>query len=219
MSLKKPAAILFDWDGTLIDGFDVIFSSYNAALTYFGLPPMTLEQARANVRLSTREVFPRIFGGNADEAQKIYYKNVIENHLRHIKTIVGTSTLLQFLKEHGIVMGVVSNKTHAILLKEVEHMEWKDFFTVIVGAGVAAHDKPAADPLLLAAEKLGLSPENDELWYIGDTDTDMEAAHAARFKSVFIAHGLGEIGQMNQFPPTISVNDHTDLISTIRSLV
>jgi phosphoglycolate phosphatase len=219
VSLKKPDAILFDWDGTLIDGFDVIFSGYNIALMHFGLPPMTLEQARANLRLSSREIFPRIFGNDAEEAQKVYYKNVIENHLLHIKTMPGTSDLLDFLKAHHIPMGVVSNKTHAILLREIEHMGWGDYFSAVVGAGVAARDKPAPDPLLLAADQLQMSPDKHELWYIGDTETDMEAAHAARFKPVFTAHGLGEILQLNQFPPAISVNDHNDLIARVKALV
>ena len=219
VSPKKPDAILFDWDGTLIDGFDVIFSSYNAALTHFGLSPMTPEQARANVRLSSREVFPRIFGENAEEAQQIYYKNVREHHLQHIKTMSGTADLLNFLKDQGIIMGVVSNKTHPILLAEVEHMGWTSYFDAVIGAGVAARDKPAPDPLLMAAEKLALDPQNHELWYIGDTETDMEAAHSAGFTPVFTAHGLGEIQHMNQFPPAISVNDHNDLIERIRTLM
>lgn len=219
MSLKKPDAIFFDWDGTLIDGFDVIFSSYNVALKHFGLPAMSIEQARKNVRLSSREVFPQIFGKDAEEAQKIYYQNVLTHHLEHIKTIPETLTLLQFVKAHNIPMGVVSNKTHAILLKEVEHMGWDNYFSVVVGAGVAAKDKPAADPLLLACDKLDLSPDTNELWYIGDTETDMQAAYAAKFTSVFIEHGLGEISQQNQFPPTISVNNHAALIEQLRVLV
>lgn len=219
MSLKKPDAIFFDWDGTLIDGFDVIFSSYNVALNHFGLPPMSLEQARKNVRLSSREVFPQIFGENAEAAQKIYYQNVVAHHLQHIKSIPGTLELLKFLKSHNIVMGIVSNKTHAILLKEVAHLGWADYFAVVVGAGLAAKDKPAADPLLLASDKLGLSPETNELWYIGDTETDMEAAHAACFKAVFIEHGLGEISQLNQFSPAISVINHEALIERLRVLL
>lgn len=219
VSLKKPDAILFDWDGTLIDGFDVIFSSYNAALTHFGLPPMTVDQAKANVRLSAREVFPRIFGDNAEEAQKVYYKNVSDHHLRHIKKIAGSEDLFAFLKSVSITMGVVSNKKHAILLSEIEHMGWNDYFDVAIGAGVAARDKPAPDPLIMAAEKLGFAANSNELWYIGDTETDMEAAHAAGFTAVFTAHGLGQIQHMNQFPPAISVNDHNDLIAQIKALV
>lgn len=219
VSLKKPDAILFDWDGTLIDGFGVIFSSYNAALTHFGLQPMTVEQAKATVRLSAREVFPQIFGDKAEEAQHIYYKNVNEHHLQHIKTMPNTDELLTTLKLAGITMGVISNKKHAILLSEIEHMGWRDFFAVVIGAGVAARDKPAADPLILAAGEISMDPTFHELWYIGDTETDMEAAHRAGFTPVFTAHGLGQIQHMNQFPPAISVNDHNDLIQRVKALV
>lgn len=217
--MKKPDAILFDWDGTLIDGFEIIFNGYNAALTHFGLPPMTEEQARANVRLSTRDVFPRVFGGNAAAAQKIYYDYVTAHHLRHIRAISGSVDLLAFLQAHNIPAGIVSNKTHHLLEKEILHMGWKDAFQTWIGAGVAARDKPAADPLIQAAANMNLGNKTLELWYVGDTETDMEAAHNAGFTAVFVEHGLGRIEQLEQWPPALSVADHQGLIKALRDLV
>ena len=217
--MKKPDAILFDWDGTLIDGFEVIFNGYNAALIHFGLPPMTEEQARANVRLSTRDVFPKVFGDNAQAAQKIYYDYVTAHHLKHIKMIEGSSELLAMLQAAGIPVGIVSNKTHYLLEREVELMGWRDVFSSVIGAGFAARDKPAPDPLIQAAANMNLSNKTSELWYVGDTETDMQAAHAAGFTPVFIEHGIGQIEQLKQWPPQLIVADHQGLISAIRALV
>ena len=97
-------------------------------------------------------------------------------------------------------------------------MGWSGQFETFIGAGIAARDKPAPDPLIQAAANMKLSPETHELWYVGDTETDMQAAHAAGFKPVFIAHGLGLIEQLKQWPPEIIVQDNQALIDQVSAL-
>lgn len=209
--MKKPDAIFFDWDGTLIDGFDVIFNGHNAALAAFDLPQLSPDQMKLQIRLSAREAYPKVFGANAEAATKVYYDYVRSHHLQHVKELSGSKEFLEFLKRNQIKAGVVSNKTHPLLEQEIAHFGWNEFFGTILGAGIAARDKPAPDPLIQAAANIGLNSRTHELWYIGDTETDMQAAHAAEFKPVFLAHGLGTADQLGDYAPDLSFADMMEL--------
>ncbi len=189
--LKKPDAILFDWDGTLIDSLPALQSYYNHVLGAFSMPLISLEEARARIRLSARDVFPKLFGDEWQKAFDLYYDCVAKTHLDHLVGIDHSHDTLARLAEMKIPMGVVSNKRHVFLLKEIAHLGWDKYLVANVGAGEAAKDKPAPDPLLMAIDQLHLSPDVHEIWYVGDTETDMIAAVAARCQPIFIEHGLG----------------------------
>jgi phosphoglycolate phosphatase len=189
--LKKPSAIFFDWDGTLVDSMAALHAYYNHVLIHFGMPPITLEQAQSNIRRSAREVFPEIFGGKAEEALSVFYSFVETEHLKHLRAFDGAEDFLNSLATHNIPMGIVSNKKHSFLLKEITHLGWDKYLISNIGAGVANKDKPAPDPLLRAAEQINMFATNYNIWYVGDTETDMQAAEAAGFQLIFIEHGLG----------------------------
>lgn len=190
-ALQKPSAIFFDWDGTLVDSMAALHAYYNHVLVHFGMPEISLEQAKSNIRRSAREVFPEIFGTKSDEALGVFYDFVEKEHLNHLSVFKGADDFLSGLLPHDIPMGIVSNKKHSFLLKEITHVGWDKYFISNIGAGIADKDKPAPDPLLLAAQKINLSHSPDQIWYVGDTETDMQAAKAAGFQLVFIEHGLG----------------------------
>lgn len=189
--LKKPDAILFDWDGTLIDSLPALHSYYNHVLGLYGLPLLTMDEAKKRIRKSAREVFPDIFGDKADEALGHYFAHARETHLSHLRDISGASDFIHALHDLKIPMAVVSNKRDEFLQREVALTPWGDKINISMGAGVAAHDKPAPDSLLLAVQKLGLDSDVHHIWYVGDTETDMQAAVAANCQPVFIEHGLG----------------------------
>ena len=47
--LPRPAAIVWDWDNTLVDGWAAIAAGLNAAFGAFGMPPWTTGEVRARV--------------------------------------------------------------------------------------------------------------------------------------------------------------------------
>ena len=190
-SLQKPDAILFDWDGTLVDSLPALNEYYNHVLHAFSKPPITIEQAKSNIRRSARDVFPEVFGEQAEEALKIFYDHVAAKHLEHLMPFSESHDFLTELSALGIQLGIVSNKRHSFLLKEITHLGWDKYLLSNIGAGEAAKDKPEPDSLLMAAGKMKLLPDKHHIWYVGDTETDMMAAQAAGFELIFIEHGLG----------------------------
>lgn len=186
-----PAAILFDWDNTLVDTWATIIDAMNQTLIAFGHDPWTEEQARVNIQHSGREAFPKLFGSQACEAQNTFYQYIEAYHLQRLNPLPEAESLLQVLRHQGILMGVVSNKKSQLLRKEVDHLGWSAYFSVVIGAGDAVRDKPAADPLLLALESLNI-PASLQVWMVGDAPVDWDCALAA---------GCRPLAMGNRFDP------------------
>ncbi|MBK67288.1 MAG: HAD family hydrolase [Rickettsiales bacterium] len=191
-NLKTPEAILFDWDNTLADNWNLIINSLNATFVKYGLETWSREEADFKVNKSARDLFPEIFGDKSDEATKYFYDYFENNHLNELELFPETKLLIECLFETDIPLGIVSNKRGDLLRREVEHIQLKPFFKAIVGANDAPRDKPFRDPLDFTLNKMNISPmsENDigkrVLWYVGDGHTDLEAANNAYFQPIII---------------------------------
>jgi phosphoglycolate phosphatase len=175
---RLPRAILFDWDNTLVDNWPVIQDAYNATLTSFGKTPWTLDEVRARARASARDSFPALFGEHWREAERIFYEAFTAHHLERLEIMPGAGAMLEGLAERGLYLAVVSNKKGAVLRREAEHLDWARHFRRLVGAGDAARDKPAVEPVELALDGSFVRPGHD-VWFVGDTDIDIECGRNA----------------------------------------
>ncbi|MCQ4159149.1 HAD-IA family hydrolase [Roseomonas sp. GC11] len=203
--LPRPTAILWDWDNTLVDAWAGVQAGMNAALRAFGRPEWSLEQVRARARLSLRESFPALFGAEWEHARDLFYAEVRARHLEFIMPLPGTVAAL----ERGALwpMGVVSNKQGPILRAEAAHLGWAGHFGVLVGAGDAVADKPAAAPVLMALERLGVAP-GPAVWFIGDTGVDMQAARAAGCSAVLLGDAAHDGGIAALAPDAVFPDGH-----------
>ena len=86
--------------------------------------------------------------------------------------------MLEALAGKGLYLGVVSNKKGPVLRREAEHLDWARHFGRLVGAGDAARDKPAVEPVELALDGSLVRPGHD-VWFVGDTDIDIECGRNA----------------------------------------
>ena len=211
-----PRAILFDWDNTLVDGWAAIEAGLNAAFKAFGLPLWDRAQVLANVRRALRESFPELFGAEWERARDIFYAEVRACHLQVLQPMPGAAAALE-AGAGRLPMGVVSNKQGPLLRAEAAHLDWARHFGPLIGAGDAPADKPNPAPILMALQSLGLSPAPD-IWYIGDTALDMQAARAAGLRAVLMgdaAHdgGIATVGADQVF------HDCHELAIALSSLV
>ena len=213
--LKKPAAVLFDWDGTLVDTLEGIRAAHDHVRVSFGQKPWTDAEFHEHIVWSARDLFPRLYGDQWEKAHELFYGHVKENHLRHLKPLPGARDLLQLLRSLNIPAAVVSNKKHEYILKEVEHLGWQDFFFLVVGAGVAARDKPAADPILWALERAAQPFPPATVWFVGDTEADLKAAAAAGCPSILLTHGADRQALVNAFAPVIVERDCRAIVNIL----
>jgi len=215
-ALRRPRAIIFDWDNTLVDSWGTIHDALNFLMAAMEKPLWTIEETRERVRLSLRDAFPAIFGDRWEEARQIYMDRFRAIHLERLTPLPGREAMLHSLTADGIYLSLVSNKTGPVLRHEVEHLGWTPLFGSIVGAGDAHADKPHCAPVELALKPSGIVPGPD-VWFVGDTAVDMECAIAAGCVPVLLGALDSEI-EFAQYAPVLTVADGAALFHALQGL-
>ena len=213
--MNRPAAILWDWDNTLVDGWAAIQAGLNAAFRAFDLPEWDRTTVLHRVRKSLPESFPPMFGAEWERARDIFYATVRSCHLEVLSPMPGAAAAIAAAGALA-PQAVVSNKQGALLRAEAAHLGWDARFGAVVGAGDASADKPAAAPLLLALDRLGVPP-SAQVWYVGDTVLDMQAARAAGCRAVLLGDASHD-GGMAAATPDIAFSDGHALEAHLLSL-
>lgn len=206
-ALPAPRAVLFDWDGTLVDNWGVIHGALNDVLEAHGMARWSREEALERISRSQRDSFPAIFGPRWQEARDAFYKAFESRHLADMVVLPGAAGLLTDLRTAGIVLGVVSNKQGGYLRKESAHLGWDEHFVSLIGAGDAANDKPSAEPVHLALKDTGI-PAGPDVWFIGDSWTDMATAVASGCTGILVQQPGGNLHPMPEgLHPAFEVSD------------
>lgn len=183
-----PKALLFDWDNTLVDSWDVIRAAMNETLLAFDMEPWSPEETRRRVAKSAKDAFPRLFGERWREATEIFYGAFEAGHLDRLRPLPGAGETLQSLGKTGLWLGVISNKRGDLMRAEAEALDWAGYFGGLVGAGDASEDKPAVAPVDLALEGSGLARDRT-VWFVGDAPIDIECARNAGVTAVLVGDG------------------------------
>lgn len=217
MSEPAPVALVFDWDNTLVDAWPGVAGALNAALTAFGHRPWSLAEVRGRVRQSLRDSFPALFGEAWEQARDVFYAALEKCHLQHVTPLPGAAETLSRARERGLALAVVSNKTGRYLRREAEALGWSAQFATLVGAGDAEADKPHPAPMRLALASLGVTA-GPQVWYVGDTALDMQAARNAGVLPVLIGDAAHDGGPARA-RPALHLADHAALQARLARLV
>lgn len=189
----KRDVALFDLDGTVLDTYAPILESMRYAtkavfgealpdsklVSMVGQPLVTQMQAFAAERGCGPEV--------ADELTRVYREYNECDLDEKSFPFPGIPEAIASLKNAGFTVGVVTSKRAALATKSLKAHGLFDAFACVNGAEDSTAHKPNPDPLLTAAEKLGVSP--DRCVYVGDSPYDLQAAHAAKMPSVGVTWG------------------------------
>lgn len=215
---SPPSAVIFDWDDTLIDNWESIHSALNATLTAMGHEPWPIEKTRKQVRQSMRNSFPPLFGDQWEKAAEIFYEHITAHHLKTLKVLPYAQEILQNIKNLGLHLGIVSNKTGHLLREEVSHLGWESYFSHIIGAGDADKDKPQPDPIYLCMEGSGIATNHKEwanIWFVGDAPSDVECAQNAGVTSVLLSEKPISEKEFKNLQPNI----HVESLETLDTLL
>lgn len=182
-------AILFDHDGTLVDTVPGLVAGHNAVAKHFGHPPLTREDVV--VRMASGgglKIMGDLYGADkAEEALNLFRQLVGGGRKKNIVPMAGMERMLAKLGSLQVPMAIVSNAHRDMLDHEVGQLSLQKYFPVVVGADEAPKNKPAADPLFLALERLKLPKETiATTLMVGDSEADLAAAKAAGCHAIFI---------------------------------
>ncbi len=225
MIIKKPKAILFDWDNTLVDSWPVIHAALHKTFEAMGHEPWSFDDVkngRGGIHHSLRDSFPRIFGDEWEEAKQHYFSYFLADHLEKIEMIPNAEDVIKTISDANIYMAVVSNKTGKYLREEVEHLGLSSYFTKIIGANDADRDKPHPDPVYMALEGSGIFVDDsniDDIWLVGDSMTDIETAINVKCKPVLFGDAVMDKNTLHKESGAdiLRYTSHTELHKIIKN--
>lgn len=221
MTARLPAAILFDWDNTLIDTFPLLFAAHNEVRAALGVPLWSQDEARQNIRLAAKDAFPMWYGARAQEASDVYDALIRANHLRQLEILDGVPELLDWLARQNMPMGIVSNKRGEFLRAEVSHCGWADRFGAVIGADdIRGPGKPSPEGVGAALKKLNISAVlRANSWYVGDTENDIRTAKAAGMIPVFIENRpMADSAEIKALGPEYAFSGARECLAYLQSL-
>ena len=174
-------AVLFDIDGVLTDTLECNARYFSHVLQKFGGKPLSADEYRPFYHFTSKNVFKHFFPekreNEIDEIIK-YGRSVFPDFYIYARLNPNAKETLEILKSQFRI-GIVTNKTRIGIL---EHFQISKFFDAAVTSSDVRNHKPHPEPVLLALQKLGVSPE--EALYVGDALSDLEAGRGAGVKVI-----------------------------------
>ena len=215
-------ALVFDLDGTLVDtkydmleAGNLVFESqgWETRLEGFSGLQIAIQGGRAILRYGLKEEGISF----NDELLKDYYQlylnnydTVLDNKSVNYDGVVATLEKLQIM---GVKLGLCTNKPEKHARELLKRLGLINFFkTSFIGSDTVGVAKPNPKPLLEAIYRLNKRPE--EVFFVGDTNTDAEAAKNANVDFIFCEYGHGSIYQLAKGESAIiKIETFQDLIN------
>lgn len=188
----RPAALVFDLDGTLIDSRRDIATAVNRTRGAYGLPPLTLEQVAGMVGEGARTLVQRAFGPDlparrSDEILPRYLAAYREVCLDATRPYPGVPEMLATLAAR-YPLGLLSNKGEELSRLILDGLGLGGFFRAVLGGDSLPTRKPDPAGLRHLAALLGAPAERVLL--VGDTHIDAETARAAGCRFALVEWGF-----------------------------
>jgi phosphoglycolate phosphatase len=209
--LKQYQCVIFDWDGTLMNSEARIVHAIQVAAERAGFPVLPAEESKQIIGLSldnaVQTLYPQADQAGIEAISHGYTECFLNESDVPMRPFDGLESLLAGIRQQGAKTVIATGKSRRGLdqvLAETGlgvHFDW-------TRTPVESASKP--DPLMLEQilEKYGLSPEAAVM--VGDTEFDMEMAHALGMDRIAMSHGVHELERLLAYEP---VAHHDDLPS------
>jgi phosphoglycolate phosphatase len=217
-NLNKVRCVIFDLDGTLVDGFDIIYESFNYALKKLGLKTVPISKIRKVIGPALSEGFRRLVPNNlVEKGVQLYREYYKERYLKKTILFDGIRELLTMLKDRNIIIGLITNKKGNFAKDLLEYLNLIPYFDFIKGAEEGFLPKPESQIIEHILRLYNLKP--NEVVYIGDSSIDGEFANKAGVKFLAVGMGLGKEQELYKYKPLSFCLNTKDLINILNKIV
>lgn len=180
-SNEKLRAVLFDWDGTLLDSYHASAQAYLAMFRAmqidWDLGDLARHYAPDWYAVYRAAGLPRKCWAEADRLWRL--------HFLKLKSMLvpGARRVLRRLRENHR-LGLVTSGDRLRVIRQLREFRLTRLFAVRVYGGDTRQRKPHPAPLELALAKMRLKPT--ECLFVGDSPEDLEMARRAGVRAIAV---------------------------------
>jgi pyrophosphatase PpaX len=208
-------ALLFDFDGTLLNTNDLIIDTFLHVLDEKFPGQYTREACLRFIGPSLKETFDEITPGETEAMIAKYQEFNMKYHDELAKGYDGVVETLEQLHAMGIRMAIVSTKKRFSLERGMKLLGVEHLFETYIGYDDVEHEKPHPEPVLLALQQLGV--EKEEAMMIGDNYHDILAGQNAGVKTAGVCWSVKGADYLRTFNPDYMLEHMQDLIDIVKA--
>ena len=211
---KKFDVVLFDMDGTTVDTDQMIVETFNRLYDLY----------KDGKRRPKEEIYP-FSGPLMKETLKVEFPHMdnefMMNEYRrisfglyegNIQPIEGCVETLNILKENGVRLGIVTNKSKITADMTIDLVQYHNLFEVVITCDDVNKSKPDKEGIIKALDLMKYS-NKERVLYVGDNIIDDISAKNAGVKSAIIYFGPRQIP--DDLKPDIKLYQFKDLLKEV----
>lgn len=211
-------AVMFDLDGTLVNTAPEIATAINKMLVDLDLLQLPQEQIERYIGEGARMLIRRSISAHTqhepddalcEEAQALFFAHYADN-VTQSKPYDGAVETLTALQQKGLKLACVTNKPEKFTMPLLDKTGLLDFFEIVVSGDTLPKKKP--DPIQLRYICAKFDVLEAEAMLVGDSLTDVAAAHAAGCYIVTVPYGYNQSKPIDHSLVDESVSQLTDLL-------
>ena len=201
MTRRPLRAVLFDWDGTLVNSADKTYYCYVHVFAGFGIA-FDRERFEQTYSPDWRQTYAAV--GLPPDHWPLADARWIDCYQGTTSALIpGTPEALARIRAHQLRQAIVSSGDGRRVRQELSALRVADFFEAVVCGGDTERRKPDPQPLVLALERLGIEPA--EAAYVGDSPEDVQMARAASVYTIGIPGGFPNRQALRDSAPDLLV--------------
>jgi len=209
------SAIIFDFDGTLINSETAIYECFQQ-ITH-ELAPDRIDYAKeVLIGPPLEETAKEILGEDKLHLTEIFVKKFIHLHddevILHTKPYPHALDVLKKLHEKNILMAIATNKREVPTIKLIDHFHWRSYFKVIECSDSKSIKR---NKNLMIKEIRQEYPVFKNGFLIGDTVNDGKAASENNLKFIKANYGYGQNQNWSDVNIFNEINDLNEIIKII----
>lgn len=213
-------AILFDLDGTLIDSAPDLGAAADQMRVARGLPSLPMADYRPLAGSGARGMLRVAFGMSQEDAafpemREEFFQNYERRMTQDTIVFDGVAEMLANIVAKALQWGVVTNKSKRFTDPLSRQMSLFATAGAVISGDTTPHAKPHPEPLLEAARRIGVAPE--DCVYVGDDERDIIAGKAAGMYTVAAVYGyLGEKQSVEHWQADDVIDSPRELLKRLK---
>ena len=212
---RAPNAVIFDFDGVLIDSYQAVTGAINAALVEHGLPARDPAALRYAIGPPTFTTFSELTGEppDSDAVAAIvatYRERYAAVYLTSTPVFEGVVPMLEELSAR-MPLAVATSKSVVFAEPLLDALGLDRYFAVIAAA---AADDTADDKTAIVGRALRALDQPAAVM-VGDRSFDIVAARAHGLPAIGVSWGIGSVEELRAAGASVIVDDPGELVALL----